>query len=103
MVSKQKMKALQMDHYIVPKERADICGVTLILTITDVATRITSYEIVDDQTALTTAKTLYKRWFPYYGIPDLLVTDPHPGFASEVMAHLRQLMGINIFVYLVYA
>jgi hypothetical protein len=94
-VSAERLKFIQMDHYILPKERADICGVPMILTITDVATRITSYEPAYSQTALATAKVIYKRWIPYYGIPDMLISDPHPGFASEVMGHLRQIMGIK--------
>jgi hypothetical protein len=94
-VAKGRLKVTQMDHYILEKERALLCGVAMILTLTDVATRITSYEIAKQQTALETAKILYKRWIPYYGIPDMIISDPHPGFASEVMNHLRQILGIR--------
>lgn len=33
-VAKQRLKALQMDHYLLSKEQSRVCGVELILTIT---------------------------------------------------------------------
>ena len=72
-----------------------MCGVHEILIITDTATRVTSYEVVGGQSAQQTARVLYDRWIPYYGTPEAMVTDPHPGFASEVMNELRKLLGIR--------
>jgi site-specific DNA-cytosine methylase len=94
-VSAQRLKVIQMDHYLLTTEQKEACGVELVLTITCTATQITSYEMVTHQTALSTAKTLWMRWIPFYGVPDMVITDPHPGFASEIMSHLRSFMGIK--------
>jgi hypothetical protein len=47
------------------------------------------------QTAIETARIIHDRWIPYYSTPFNIVSDPHPGFASEVMTHLRRMMGIK--------
>jgi hypothetical protein len=81
----RRFAAIQIDHFVLPKEWADMCGVSIILTITDTASRVTSYEVAMNQTAQEIARTLHDRWFPYYSTPTLLISDPHPGFAREVM------------------
>eukprot|EP00658_Telonema_sp_P-2_P008439 TRINITY_DN1317_c0_g1_i5.p1 TRINITY_DN1317_c0_g1~~TRINITY_DN1317_c0_g1_i5.p1 ORF type:complete len:242 (-),score=35.50 TRINITY_DN1317_c0_g1_i5:229-954(-) len=43
---------------------------------------------VKGQKAIDTARALLTGWIPVYGIPELIITDPHPGFASSVMDHL---------------
>ena len=91
----RRFTVLQLDHFKLPGAWAEMCGVNEILTITDSATRITSYEVVEGQSAQQTARVLYDRWIPYYGTPEALITDPHPGFASEVMNELRKLLGIR--------
>jgi hypothetical protein len=91
----RRFAAIQIDHFVLPKEWADMCGATVILTITDTATRVTSYEVAMNQTAQETARILHDRWFPYYSTPTLLISDPHPGFASEVMEEYRKLFGIK--------
>ena len=59
------------------------------------ATGITSFEVVRNQTAKETARVIHDRWFPYYSTPLLFVSDPHPGFASEVMDEFRELFGMK--------
>ena len=94
-LSLRRLMSIQIDHYVLCKEWADACGVPVILTITDEATRITSYETAMSQTAIETARIIHDRWIPYYSTPFNIVSDPHPGFASEVMTHLRKIMGIK--------
>ena len=91
----RRCTVLQLDHFKLPGTWGEMCGVDEILTITDSATRVTSYEVVEGQSAQQTARVLYDRWIPYYGTPEALITDPHPGFASEVMNGLRKLLGIR--------
>ena len=43
----RRFTALQLDHFKLPVAWAEMCGVNEILTITDSATRITSYEVVE--------------------------------------------------------
>jgi len=90
-----RLKVAQMDHYLLSKEQARVCGHELILTITCPASQVTNYAAVKFQTALGTAKAMWIQWIPYYGVPDLLITDGHPGFGSEIMVHLRSFMGIK--------
>ena len=51
----RRFTTIQIDHFVLPKEWADMCGVPVILTITDTATRVTSYEVAMNQTAQETA------------------------------------------------
>ena len=67
--SLHRFTVLQIDHYILDKEWQRACGVKEILTIVDVATGITSFEVVRSQTAKETARVIHDRWFPYYSTP----------------------------------
>jgi hypothetical protein len=67
-----------------------------VLSIVDVATRFIVFCAADGQTALQTAELILTEWMPYFGVPKLLLSDPHSGFASEVMTCLRQLIGIKV-------
>ena len=93
--SLHRFTVLQIDHYILNKEWQRACGVKEILTIVDVATGITSFEVVRSQTAKETARVIHDRWFPYYSTPLKFISDPHPGFASEVMNEFRKLFGMQ--------
>ena len=42
-----------------------------------------------------TAVLLLIHWIPYFGIPVLIISDPHSGFASEVMAELQRIVGVK--------
>ena len=63
--------------------------------IVDVATRFTVYIAAEGQTAEETAELIMVNWVPYFGIPKLMITDPHSGFASDIMNKLRRLVGIR--------
>ena len=92
-LSLRRLLSIQIDHYVLCKEWALVCGVPVIPTITDEAARITPYETTMSQTAIETARMIRDRWIPYYSTPCNIVSDPHPGFASAVMDRLRKLMG----------
>ena len=51
--------------------------------------------VADRQSAEETAWLLMVYWVPYYGVPDMLITDPHSGFAADVMAEIRRIVGIK--------
>ena len=95
LVVSHRFTVLQIDHYILNKEWQQACGVKEILTIVDVATGITSFEVVRSQSAKETARVIHDRWFPYYSTPLKFISDPHPGFASEVMDEFRKLFGMR--------
>lgn len=94
-ISIQRFVCMQMDHFVMKAEWQKACGVHEILTLTDMATRVTSYEVAESQKAVETARIIHDRWIPYYTTPDEIVSDSHPAFASEVMAELRQILGIK--------
>ena len=93
--SLHRFTVLQIDHYILDKEWQAACGVKEILTIVDVATGITSFEVVRNQTAKETSRVIHDRWFPYYSTPLKFISDSHPGFASEVMNEFRKIFGMR--------
>ena len=94
-VSHKRGEVIQIDHYVLPKKHAQLAGIPVVLTAVCEATGWTMYEGVKSQEALTSARTLYTRWLPYMGAPVHIVSDSHPGFASEVFTHMCKLMGIN--------
>ena len=93
--SLHRFTVLQIDHYVLNKEWQAACGVKEILTIVDVATGITSFEVVRSQEAKETARVIHDRWFPYYSTPIKFMSDPHPGFASDAMNGFRKLFGMR--------
>ncbi len=87
----------QADHRVLTnKEKEAIQGeYTAVLTIVDIATRWVLYVPVRGQSALETAIVILTRWVPIWGMMDLLITDPHSGFASEVMREILRIAGIK--------
>jgi hypothetical protein len=90
-----RFRVLQADHKVLTDREAGECGCPAVLSLVDVATRVTVYVPAGSQTACETAALILMYWVPFYGVPVLLITDPHPGFASEVMAAIRRTMGIK--------
>ena len=91
----RRMKVLQLDHLVLTGEEKELAGCVGSLQIIDVATRIGVFCAADSQSAEETAWLLMVHWVPYYGVPDMLITDPHSGFASDVMAEIRRIVGIK--------
>ena len=86
---------LQLDHCVLTNEEREQAGYAGVLGIVDVATRFTVYVAAEGQTAEETAELIMCYWAPYFGIPKLMITDPHSGFASDIMNKLRHLVGIR--------
>ena len=66
----RRFTVLQLNHFKLPAAWADMCGVSEILTITDSATKVTSCEVAEGQSAQQTARVLRDRWLPYYSTPE---------------------------------
>ena len=54
----------------------------------EVATRKVIYTPVDSESAMETAITIITEWIPTFGIPEIIISDPGSGFASEVMRYI---------------
>ena len=91
----ERMKCAQLDHLILTYEEALLAGCIGSLQIIDVATRVGVFCAAMSQSAEETARLLFEYWIPYYGVPDLLITDPHSGFASDVMIEIQRIAGIK--------
>jgi hypothetical protein len=86
---------LQLDHCVLTDEEREQAGYAGVLGMVDVATRLTVYTAAEGQTAEETAELIMIHWVPYFGVPKLMITDPHSGFASDIMNKLRHLVGIR--------
>ena len=91
----KRADVIQIDHFILDDDRKELAGYIGALSIVDVTTRFAVYADAQGQTALETAVLLLIHWVPYFGIPVLIVSDPHSGFASEVMAELHWIVGVK--------
>ena len=65
------------------------------LTMCDVATRNVVYVPVVSKSAMETAMAVITDWMPVLSIPDIIISDPGSGFASEVTKCLYQLLGVK--------
>lgn len=92
--SRLRLAVVQMDHNVLTDEHAKMVGVLGCLTLVDVATRMRAFIPAVSQSAEETARLVVKHWIPYYGVPDMLVSDQHSGFASSVMEEVRRVLGI---------
>jgi hypothetical protein len=90
-----RMEVVQIDHLILSNEHAELAGCIGTLSIVDVATRFRVFDAVQSQSAEDTARSLLDSWVPYFGVPLVLVSDPHSGFASDVMAYIRKVVGVK--------
>ena len=84
----RRADVIQVDHFILDDDQKELAGCIGALSIEDVATRFAVYADAQGQTALETAVLLLIHSVPYFGIPVLIISDPHSGFALEVMAEL---------------
>ena len=93
--SMERMRVIQIDHVILTDEEAALCEAIGSLTVIDVATRMRIYKAVQTQTAVETAEVIIADWAPHHGYPDLIISDPHSGFGSDVLKEIRQMLGIK--------
>ena len=95
----RRADVIQIDNFILEDDQKELAGCMGALSIVDVATWFVVYADAHGQTALETALEtavlLLIHWVPYFGILVLIISDPHSGFASEVMAELHRIVGVK--------
>ena len=62
-----------------------------VLVVTDQFTRFAQAFVTTSQTAQTTAKTLWDKYFVYYGFPEMIISDQGRNFESRVISELCKL------------
>ena len=62
-----------------------------VLVVTDQFTRFAQAFVTTSQTAQTTAKTLWDKYFVYYGFPEMIISDQGRNFESRVINELCKL------------
>ena len=77
------------------EKRAAMAGCPAVLVMGDVATRYTMYVPVQGQSAREIGEVIIMRWMPVFGLPLLIISDAHSGFASEVMKYIYAVIGIQ--------
>ena len=93
----QRAVVVQMDHRKLTVAEMEAIGgaYVAVLTMTDVATRKVIYEPVTSESAMETAMTIAMDWMPEMAVPEVIITDPGSGFASEVMACVYRILGVK--------
>ena len=66
-----------------------------ILMVTDHFTRYAQAYVTTSQTAVTTAKTLWEKYFVHYGFPEYILSDQGANFESKVIRELCLLAGVK--------
>ena len=94
-VSAARMDVVMMDHVVLTEERSKLSKTPVVLTMMDVATRTSMFIAADSQEAMESARLMIIHWVKMYGMPRLLISDSHPGFASACMASIRKILGIK--------
>ena len=94
-VSAHRFYSVYVDHYIVKGDMARLTAVPAVLSLICSATKICMFIVVDDMTAMTTAKAIHNRWMGLFGVPVEFKSDKGPAFASEVMQAWRSLVGVK--------
>ena len=79
------MEIIHLDHLTLEPCKGQYESV---LVVTDHFTRYAQAYEVKNQTAQTTAKTLWKEFLRHYGFPQKILTDQGPGFESDLFAEL---------------
>ena len=95
--SLRRAAVMQMDHRKMTDAEMDAISreYCSVLTMCEVATRRVVYTPVDSESAMETAITIITEWIPDFGIPEIMISDPGSGFASEVMRYIYQLIGVK--------
>ena len=66
-----------------------------ILVVTDHFTRLAQASVTSSQTASVVVKTLWDKFFMYYGIPEKILSDQGKNFESSLIAELCKLTGVK--------
>ena len=91
----RRLKLVEFDHKVLPITVAGNVGYAAVLTVIDVVSRVTMFIPVTDMTAITTARALFTRWYPMFGVPAVFLMDGAPAFSSDVMHAFYSLMGVK--------
>ena len=103
--AKQEMAPLENIEASYPMELVHIDYLTMesnktekdinILVVTDHFTRLAQAFITPSQTASVVAKTLWDKFFMYYGIPEKILSDQSRNFESSLIVELCKLTGVK--------
>ena len=67
--TRRRLKLIEFDHKKLPPAMAAATGYAAILTVVDVVSRVTIFIPVVRLTAVATARALFTRWYPMFGVP----------------------------------
>ena len=91
----RRLKLVEFDHKILPADLAATLGLAAVLTVVDVVSRVTMFVPVQSVDADDTARALFTRWYPLFGVPTIFRCDGAPAFSSEVMHEFYNLLGVK--------
>ena len=92
-VSAQRLRHVQIDHYILKDDLPDITGYAAILTISCNATSMTMFIPVVTTNAEDAIRAIHDRWYALFGVPSQIKSDRGSAFTSDCMKLFRSLLG----------
>ena len=87
------MELVHIDYLTIESNKTD--KDINILVVTDHFTRLAQAFVTPSQTASVVAKTLWDKFFMYYGIPEIILSDQGRNFESSLIAELCKLTGVK--------
>ena len=86
------MELVHIDYLTIESNKSEDIN---ILVVTDHFTRLAQAFITPSQTASVVAKTLWDKFFMYYGIPEKILSDQGRDFENSLIAELCKLTGVK--------
>ena len=87
------MELVHMDYLTIESNKQD--KDVNILVVTDHFTRLAHAFVTPSQTASVVAKTLWDKFFMYYGVPEKILSDQERNFESSLIDELCKLTGVK--------
>ena len=87
------MELVHMDYLTIESNKSD--KDVNILVVTDHFTRLAQAFVTHSQTASVIAKTLWDKFFMYYGIPEKILSDQGRNFENSLIKELCKLTGVK--------
>ena len=99
LIAQQPLELLCIDF-----TKADIAkgGKENILVLTDAFSKYSQASVMNNQKALTVARTLVEKWFSFFGIPARIHSDQGRSFDNEIISHLCIMYGIRQSITMLY-